>query len=81
MWQKTTATDGWKSMIPSIMKDAVFWLDSNETIHSLINLPSYKDERHEYLLAVGTISCLMLMPRTILNNMAAGNDDESRTNW
>ena len=51
--------DAWKSLIPTMRKDSVFWLEPKETIQSLINLPSYQDGRK--LLAVATNSRLMLL--------------------
>jgi len=51
--------DAWKIIIPSTRKGPVFWLEPEEAIQSLLNLPGYQDGWH--LLAATTSSRLVLL--------------------
>jgi hypothetical protein len=51
--------DLWKSCIPALEKRAVYWLDTMESVQSLVKLPRNQD--HSNALAVATSSRVLLL--------------------
>jgi hypothetical protein len=53
--------DDWKCLLPSIKTSAVCWLESKETIESLVDLPCYQDGQRLIAAATG-LRVMLLSP-------------------